>query len=129
MCSSFSAYYRYAKPHIWFWSGAFIDLENAKLAVINTSGHTSGCICMYEEYNKPPLLGRPRFCARNAIGDSTVRKCWRLCALRGCAQYEKDWVTVSRLRIALADAVGRHKPRGEKRQNKAVGSEKRRHVV
>ena len=52
MYSSFSADYRYTKPHLWFESGAFIDLENAKLEVINTPGHTSGCICIYEEYNK-----------------------------------------------------------------------------
>ena len=52
MYSSFSADYRYTKPHLWFESGAFIGLENAKLEVINTPGHTSGCICIYEEYNK-----------------------------------------------------------------------------
>ncbi len=52
MYSSFSADYRYTKPQLWFESGAFIDLENAKLEVINTPGHTSGCICIYEEYNK-----------------------------------------------------------------------------
>ena len=52
MYSSFSADYRYTKPHVWFENGAFIDLENAKLEVIETPGHTSGCICVYEEYNK-----------------------------------------------------------------------------
>jgi glyoxylase-like metal-dependent hydrolase (beta-lactamase superfamily II) len=52
MYSSFSADYRYTKPHLWFENGAFIDLENAKLEVIDTPGHTSGCICVYEEYNK-----------------------------------------------------------------------------
>jgi len=52
MYSSFSADYRYTKPHLWFENGAFIDLENAKLEVIDTPGHTSGCICIYEEYNK-----------------------------------------------------------------------------
>jgi glyoxylase-like metal-dependent hydrolase (beta-lactamase superfamily II) len=50
--SSFSADYRYTKPHLWFESGAFIDLDNAKLEVTHTPGHTSGCICIYEEYNK-----------------------------------------------------------------------------
>ncbi len=52
MYSSLSADYRYTKPHIWFENGAFIDLENAKLEVIDTPGHTSGCISIYEEYNK-----------------------------------------------------------------------------
>jgi len=52
MYSSFSADYRYTKPHVWFENGAFVDLENAKLEVIDTPGHTSGCICAYEEYNK-----------------------------------------------------------------------------
>jgi glyoxylase-like metal-dependent hydrolase (beta-lactamase superfamily II) len=52
MYSSFSADYRYTKPHVWFENGTFIDLENAKLEVIDTPGHTSGCICVYEEYNK-----------------------------------------------------------------------------
>ncbi|HYA32666.1 MAG TPA: MBL fold metallo-hydrolase [Candidatus Bathyarchaeia archaeon] len=52
MYSSVTADYRYTKPHLWFESGAFVDLENAKLEVIDTPGHTSGCICVYEEYNK-----------------------------------------------------------------------------
>jgi glyoxylase-like metal-dependent hydrolase (beta-lactamase superfamily II) len=52
MYSSFSADYRYTKPHVWFENGTFIDLENAKLEVIDTPGHTSGCICVYEEYSK-----------------------------------------------------------------------------
>ena len=52
MYSSFSADYRYTKPHVWFENGTFIDLENAKLEVIDTPGHTSGCICVYEEYHK-----------------------------------------------------------------------------
>ncbi len=52
MYSSFSADYRYTKPHVWFENGAFIDLENVKLEVIDTPGHTSGCISVYEEYNK-----------------------------------------------------------------------------
>jgi len=52
MYSSYSADYHFTKPHIWFESGAFIDLENAKFEVLNTPGHTSGCICIYETCNK-----------------------------------------------------------------------------
>jgi len=52
MYSSVSVDCRFTKSHLWFESGAFFDSENAKLGVINTPGHASGCICIYEEYKK-----------------------------------------------------------------------------
>jgi hydroxyacylglutathione hydrolase len=52
MYCSYSADYKLTKPHIWLEDGAIIDLENFKLEILNTPGHTSGCICIYDIYNK-----------------------------------------------------------------------------
>lgn len=52
MYCSYSADYKLTRPHIWLEDGAIIDLENFKLEILNTPGHTSGCICIYDIYNK-----------------------------------------------------------------------------
>lgn len=38
--------------HLWLEDGALIDLGNYKLQVLHTPGHTSGCICLYEQEHR-----------------------------------------------------------------------------
>ncbi|RJQ54085.1 MAG: MBL fold metallo-hydrolase [Actinobacteria bacterium] len=40
------------KPHIWLDGGAVFDLGNFHLAVTETPGHTSGCICLHDPLNR-----------------------------------------------------------------------------
>ncbi len=70
MYCSYSADYKLTKPHIWLEDGVIIDLENFKLEILNTPGHTSGCICIYDIYNKLLFSGDTVF-ARGTLSAIT----------------------------------------------------------
>ena len=45
------------RVHLWLEEGVVIDLDNYKLQIIHTPGHTSGCICIYEPGEKVLFAG------------------------------------------------------------------------
>jgi len=62
--------------------------------VIDTPGHTSGCICVYEEYNKLLFSGDTVF-AHGTLSAIALREVPVTTCTPWAAQYEKDRATLS----------------------------------
>jgi hydroxyacylglutathione hydrolase len=57
--------------HLWLEDAAIINLGNYQLRVIHTPGHTSGCICIYEQREKFLFSGDTVF-ANGTLSDIEV---------------------------------------------------------
>jgi hydroxyacylglutathione hydrolase len=57
--------------HLWLEDAALINLGNYQLRVIHTPGHTSGCICIYEQKEKFLFSGDTVF-AKGTLSDIEV---------------------------------------------------------
>lgn len=44
--------YHRTNPHLWLENRNLFDLEDFHLKIIETPGHTSGCICIYEPFKR-----------------------------------------------------------------------------
>jgi glyoxylase-like metal-dependent hydrolase (beta-lactamase superfamily II) len=57
--------------HLWLEDNMIIDLDNYKLQIIHTPGHTSGCICIYESGHQLLFSGDTVF-ANGTLSDIYV---------------------------------------------------------
>lgn len=52
MYGKYEADHYRTKPHIWLENRTLFDLGDIHLKIIETPGHTSGCICIYEPFKR-----------------------------------------------------------------------------